>query len=281
MNWLTARLSAAHLGLVLLAGLAGCAERGTREADLAARLRVASVAEASGQPEIAVSVLAALSAAAPENIEVQTSYARALIRVGNLVEAEAAAMQALRRRPGDPALLGELGRIRLLEGKPTEALEAFQAVLRANPRNVAAGTGRGIALDLLGEHDQAQASYRAALLVDPQNLAALNNLALSMVLADRPREAIAVLAGLARRSDAPERVRNNLAVAEAAAVHAEPARDLAESLSLTPATAPRDVAASAVPVSAVPARRRAPVVPTVTPTRAEGEVGTEDHYRAR
>jgi Flp pilus assembly protein TadD len=266
MNRLTTRTGALHLGLLLLVGLAGCAGGGARDADVAARLRVAAVAEASGQPEVAVSVLAALSAAAPENIEVQTRYVRALTRAGNLVEAEAAATQALRRRPGDPGLLSELGRLRLLEGRAAPALEAFQAVLRANPRDVAAATGRGVALDLLGEHDQAQAGYRAALLIDPQNLAALNNLALSLVLADRPREAITVLSGLARRSDAPERVRNNLAVAEAAAVQAERGRASAEALPPAPPTLPQDVAATAPPALAVPARRRAPVV---MPTRME------------
>lgn len=205
------------LPLALLTGLAGCAGNAPRSADTAARLRVASVAEASGQPEVAISVLSALATGNPEDAEIQARYVRALARAGNLAEAEATATRVLQRHPGDAALLRALGQIRLLEGKPVEALENFQAVLRREPRDVAATTGQGVAQDLLGQHDAAQASYRAVLATEPRNLAALNNMAMSLMLAERPGEAAALLEPLARRGDATERVRNNLAAARAAA----------------------------------------------------------------
>jgi Flp pilus assembly protein TadD len=208
----------ASLGALLIGSVAACSGGGgQRGADVAARLRIASVAEASGQPEVAMSVLNSLATSAPDNVDVQARYARALARAGRVSEAEGAAAQALRRKPGDPVLLVELGRIRLLEGKAAEAAEAFQAVLAARPRELGAMVGRGVAQDLLGQHAEAQASYRAALAADPQNLPALNNLALSMVLAGDPGGALAVLRPLAARGDAPARVRNNLAVAQAAA----------------------------------------------------------------
>nr|WP_294167780.1 tetratricopeptide repeat protein [uncultured Sphingomonas sp.] len=210
-------LRQASLGALLIGSVAGCAGGTQRGTDVASRLRIASVAEASGQPEVAMSVLNSLANSAPDNVEVQARYARALARTGRVPDAEAAATQALRRKPGDPVLLVELGRIRLLEGKAAEAAEAFRAVLAARPREVGAMVGRGIAHDLLGQHTEAQASYRTALAADPQNLPALNNLALSMVLAGDPGGALAVLGPLAARGDAPARVRNNLTVAQAAA----------------------------------------------------------------
>ncbi|MBU8537358.1 tetratricopeptide repeat protein [Falsiroseomonas tokyonensis] len=202
-------------GLLLLAGLAGCAGAASPGADVSARLRVAAVAEASGQSEIAVSVLSSLAASAPDNTEVQARFARSLIQAGNLAEAEAVLMRTLRARPGDARALRELGRMRLLEGRAAEALDAFRTVLAAAPRDVPSLVGSGVALDLLGR-EEAKASYAAALALEPGNLAAANNLALSLLLADRPAEAVALLGPLARRHDAPERVRNNLAVAEAA-----------------------------------------------------------------
>ena len=218
-------LRPAAVALLAAAGLAGCAAGGPRySSDVDARLRVASVAEAAGQPEVALSVLSTLAHSNPDEPGIQARYVRALARTGNLAEAEATGTRVLQRHPGNPALLRALGQIRLIEGKPAEALENFRAVLRAEPRDVAAATGQGIALDLLGQHDGAQASYRAALAADPQNLAALNNLAMSHVLADRPGEAVTMLEPLARRSDATERVRNNLAHArEVAGMPAAPA----------------------------------------------------------
>jgi len=217
MNGPAKRHGGLTLALAGLLGLAGCTGETMRDAGSAARLRVASVAEASGQPEVAISVLATLAKSSPEDADVQARYVRALARAGNLADAESTATRALHRNPASPSLLRALGQIRLLEGKSTEALQNFQAVLRAAPEDVVAATGRGIALDLLGQHEQAQASYRTALAADPQNLAALNNLALSLVLADRPEEAIPMLEPLTRRSDATERIRNNLVAAKAVA----------------------------------------------------------------
>lgn len=211
------RLARASLGLLLLASAAGCAGKGERGSDVASRLRIASVAEASGQTEVAMSVLASLATTAPDNVDVQARHARALARSSRVPEADAAISQALRRKPGDPVLLTEIGRIRLLEGRAAEAADAFGAVLVARPRELGATLGRGIAQDLLGQHPEAQASYRAVLAADPQNLPALNNLALSMVLAGDPNGAIPVLQRLSTRGDAPARVRNNLSVAQAAA----------------------------------------------------------------
>lgn len=217
MAAVTTRLTRASLAVLLLGSVAGCAGGGgQRGADVASRLRIVSVAEASGQTEVAMSVLSSLASTAPDNVDVQARYARALARAGNVQEADVTVSQALRRKPGDPVLLLELGRIRLVEGRAAEAAEAFASVAASRPREVGAALGRGIAQDLLGQHPEAQASYRAVLAVDPQHLPALNNLALSMVLAGDANGAVPVLQRLASRSDAPARVRNNLAVAQAA-----------------------------------------------------------------
>lgn len=217
MSALSKRFGRASLGLLLLGSVAGCGAGGAqRGSDVASRLRIASVAEASGQPEVALSVLNSLASTAPDNADVQARFARALARSGRVADAGAALSQALRRKPGDAGLLLELGRIRLLEGNAAEAADTFGAVLAARPGELGATLGRGIAQDLLGQHPQAQESYRAVLSADPQNLPALNNLALSMVLAGDPGNAVPVLQRLAARGDAPPRVRNNLSVAQAA-----------------------------------------------------------------
>jgi Flp pilus assembly protein TadD len=263
MAALTTRLVQASLAALLLGSLGACADgsAGRRGADFASRLRIASVAEASGQTEVAMSVLSSLASTAPDNVDVQARYARALARAGNVQEADAAASQALRRKPGDPVLLLELGRIRLLEGRAAEASEAFAAVAASRPWELGAVLGRGIAQDLLGHHPEAQANYRAVLAADPQNLPALNNLALSMVLAGDAGGAVPVLQRLATRSDAPARVRNNLSVAQAA-VNEEGARGI----SPVAAHAPRATAGAATVSIAQPG------APHASPSQERGAV---------
>lgn len=249
---LTTRIAQASLGALLVGSLAACAGgAGRNGADVASRLRIASVAEASGQTEVAMSVLSSLASTAPDNADVQARYARALARAGSIHEAEGVVSQALRRKPGDPVLLLELGRIRLLEGRAAEAAEAFAAVNASRPRELAATLGRGIAQDLLGQHQEAQASYRAVLASDPQNLPALNNLALSMVLSGDAGGAVPLLQRLATRNDAPARVRNNLSVAQAAATE----QGVGAALSAVPAAAQR----AASPASATSVQRDASV----------------------
>ena len=148
------RLARASLGLLALASVAACSSGPQRGSDVASRLRIASVAEASGQSEVATSVLASLAGTAPDNVDVQARYARALARSGRVSDADGTISQALRRKPGDPVLLLELGRIRLIEGRAAEASEAFGAVLAARPRELGATLGRGIAQDLLGQHGE-------------------------------------------------------------------------------------------------------------------------------
>src|SRR3712207_6880005 len=88
---LTTRLARASLGALLLVSLGACAGGGGQRADVASRLRIASVAEASGQTEVAMSVLSSLASTAPDNVDVQARYARALARAGNVQEAGEAA----------------------------------------------------------------------------------------------------------------------------------------------------------------------------------------------
>src|SRR3954469_9068258 len=122
--------------LLLLLGLAGCAGGGPAGPDVGSRLRVAAVAEASGQPEIALSVLSSLALAAPDNAEVQARYARSLALAGKIPDSDAVVTRALRRNAGNPRLLQELGRVKLLDGKPGEALNAFRQILERQPADV-------------------------------------------------------------------------------------------------------------------------------------------------
>jgi Flp pilus assembly protein TadD len=210
-------------GLSALAALAlaGCAsgevsQGGIRNSDAAARVRVAQAAEASGQPDVALSMYAAASSAAPNEAEVQAQYAAALARNGQLQEAEQLLAGKLERAPRQTRLLLAVGQLRLRMGSAAEALAAFDQVLAQAPRDLAALSGRGVALDLLGRHADAQLSYRTALAVDASHVPSANNLAFSLMLDGQSGEAVPILAALRRRPGTPPRVATNLGIAQAA-----------------------------------------------------------------
>ncbi|HWX50006.1 MAG TPA: tetratricopeptide repeat protein [Roseomonas sp.] len=203
-------------GLVLISFLAsGCAMSGGRD-EIASRLHVAAVAEQSGQGDVALSLYAATAEQAPDRPEVQLRYARALLGHQQPEKAMEVLQTALQKHAGDPGLLAEAGRVQLALGQAETALATYKALLRKSPQDVAALNGQGVALDLLGRHGEAQQSYRMAQAVSPDNLAAANNLALSTLLEGRADAAVALFDTL-DQPGAPERVRQNHAIARAVA----------------------------------------------------------------
>src|SRR5690606_15620538 len=103
-----------------------------REPDDASRMRVAAVAEADGQPGVALSIYGIEAANRPDDAQAQARYAAALIRAGGLAQAEDVLTKALDRMPDTPVLLIQAGRIDLLTGRPT-ALGSFERALALAP----------------------------------------------------------------------------------------------------------------------------------------------------
>ncbi len=217
--------------LALTLAVAACAlpeDASLREPDASSRLRVASVAEANGQPGVALSIYSIEATTHPDDPQAQLRYAIALMQAGGLAQANEVLTRALQRTPDQPALLTQSGKIRLLGGD-AGARELFDRALALAPDNASALSGKGMALDLEGRHDEALPWHAAAVKAAPDNLAIGNNYAVSLMLAERTGEAIAILSALAQRQDAPERVMNNLALAYATAGDPSDARSVLRS----------------------------------------------------
>jgi len=213
------------LALVTAAGCAGDAADGRHILNTGSRLRVAEVAEASGQTDVALAMYAASAANDPSG-SVQVRYVAALGRSGNTAQAHEVLTRALERQPDDPRLLLEGGRLRLRSGTADEALRFFDRILARDSRHAGALGGRGVALDLRGDHAAAVASHQAAVAVAPNDIALQNNLAFSLLLAGRAREAATILEAASQRPDAPPRVHVNLALARAASGDSATARTM-------------------------------------------------------
>jgi tetratricopeptide (TPR) repeat protein len=101
----------------------------------------------------------------------------AYLQGGRLNEAEAAFRTAVELEPGRADSRGFLARLCLEAGRPGEALEHTDALLRLRPLDPGAHTTRALILETQGDVAAAKASYTRALEIDPDSFPAANNLA--------------------------------------------------------------------------------------------------------
>jgi Flp pilus assembly protein TadD len=181
-----------------------------------ARLQVAAAADASGNSELALSMYMTAAASAPDNIDLQVRCADALARQGKIDEARRLLGERLRARPGQPDLTRALALIDLVAGRPAQAIAGLDRVLAGNPGDMRALVDKGVALDLLGQHAAAQAIYQQVLATSPNDAAAKNDLALSMMLEGRSRQALDTLAPMQNAASSSQRLRTNLGILYAA-----------------------------------------------------------------
>jgi Flp pilus assembly protein TadD len=206
-------------GFSLLAILAACAAPEAKSRDQVAGLpsvRVAEAAVSSGDLQLAESIYAKASAAAPSDAAMQVRYADALIRGKKIAQARGVLVSHL-NTVRDPGLLrGPLGIVYIMQGEPAAALKELDAANAADPANMRWIINKAIALDLLGQHTEAQALYRQVLANDPDDTIVTNNLALSLALSGQKGDAARLASSLADRTDLPERITLTQAVLRAA-----------------------------------------------------------------
>ena len=228
----------------------------------------------------ALGVALTLSACAGGPQQAPTVSADTILRVadltrgeGDLVSAAGLYQKAHELNPTDPHPLIQLAETLAKLGSPGSAAEAYRAALQLDGTNAEALRGLAIALlntgqaeaaiaeyekaldtgedyrlyngiavayDMLGDHASAQTYYRTALQLSPGNLELNNNLALSLALEGRYKEAIPLLEQASADPMAPPRYRQNLAFVYGLAGERDRARQLAER-DLDPATVERNM----------------------------------------
>lgn len=95
---------------------------------------------------------------------------------GELDAAAAGYGALLARAPAQPAILNNLGLVRLAQGRPAEAMALWLRALAIDPRFADAHVNVANAAFDAGRLDEARAHYEAALASDARNVAALANL---------------------------------------------------------------------------------------------------------
>lgn len=194
--------------------LAGCAGSGSGQPELSSsvRLHLAKVAEAQGNPDEALAILANAASRWPADDTVQITYARALLRSGKVLAARDALLRASARRPRDRTLTREVGVIDIDADDGSLGVAVFDRLLASDAHDWKTMVDKGIALDLARHHDAAQQLYCRALRLSPGAPGIATDYAMSLMLQGRMTAARDVLDPYFVRYDVPARTRADLAV---------------------------------------------------------------------
>lgn len=174
--------------------------------------RIADTALRSGDAESAVGLFQEATLTDQGSLPAALGLGEALLVVGRDLEATRAFERAMAIAP--QALEARYGyaRAMIAINRPEVAADQLRALVDEAPTNMAALNALGVAQDLLGDHAAAEGTYRQALTVMPASEAARNNLALSLALQDRFKEALDLLRPLAEGPNSTRRSRQNLAL---------------------------------------------------------------------
>lgn len=190
--------------------LSACTAQEARLGDGTPSIRTAETALASGAVDLAYRICSALIDGGDRSTKTLVCKGNALTGLGRSAEASAVFASALQSAPlNSDALIGA-GRLRL-STDPAGAEQLFMKALSVQPRDSVALNNLGIARDLQGRHSDAQIAYSEAIGANPDSRAPQVNLALSMAMSGRAREATRIIRPLAENESATARERHDYA----------------------------------------------------------------------
>jgi Flp pilus assembly protein TadD len=111
----------------------------------------------------------------------------------------------------DPRVVGEYGKVLVLQGRSNDALDFLRRAVQLQPGDWTLYSALGVAFDQKSDYANAKLAYERALQIRPGESAVLNNYAMSRLQAGDPAEAKRLIA-LASASSRDERVMRNLAM---------------------------------------------------------------------
>jgi len=197
-----------------------------RKSRLDRDLVMASGLSARGDREAALQAWIGLRTLYPSEPRVAVGLGEAYLAMNQARDAAAQFEAVLAVDPGHGAALSGMGRAMVKAERATEALPVLDRAIVQAPWDVKAWNARGVALDMQNRHPEAQSSYRAGLGIEPDNAVLLNNLGLSLALAGRVDEAIALLEPAAATGNDP-RTRQTLSLVYGLKGEDERAADIA------------------------------------------------------
>src|SRR5258708_25810373 len=142
-------------------------------------LEAAAAAEAQNDFATAAGYYRNIYARDPNNVRAAVGLLQSLRSLGTLDQAREIADRAIVAKPGDPAIVAEVGKVRLATGQLQDAVSLLKRASELDPQDWRSRSALGVAYDRLGDSHHAAESYHSPLPAPPPTAPVLNNLALS------------------------------------------------------------------------------------------------------
>ena len=218
------RLTYVLLATSALALLAGCNDfkmpLGDKKADTAvqspadpAALEAAARLKAEGKLKEAANAYSQIVARDPKSVPASLELAILHRKLGE-PEKSLALLRAIQSQASDnPQVLAQLGYTLVDLNEPRAAIDIFDQLMAIKNNYPDAYNGKGVAFDHLGNHAVAQDLYRHALMLSPGAPHIQNNLAMSLIMDGKAKEAITFLEPIYEQDKNNKIIRHNLAMA--------------------------------------------------------------------
>lgn len=187
--------------------------------------RVAETMKKAGNYDVSIKMYEQTLQIDPTNSAARIGLSQSLRASGR----NEAALESLRSVPADTqdvAWHKELGNVYTALNKPRQCIDAMRRANELDPRDVGTVNGIGVCCDLAGQHAEAQKYYRQAIFMAPSNTRLRSNMALSLSLSSKTKDAIEILTPIVESDLATSRDRQNLAIAHGLAGNMEKAAQL-------------------------------------------------------
>ena len=176
---------------------------------------------ADGRLQQAARFYAAARRAKPNHARPVTKLAGTFHEMGKYKAAADSYRAALVLEPENLKAKRGLANALVAADTPKSALVHYRAII-AKSGDYRAFNGLGVALDMMGDHEAAQRAYVAGLKRRPDSLSLKNNLALSLAMAGRHKDARNLIGEVVAHPFATSRHRQNLALVNGMAHRARP-----------------------------------------------------------
>lgn len=174
--------------------------------------RVAETMKKAGNYDVSIKMYEQALQIDPTNSAARIGLSQSLRATGR----NEAALESLRSIPPetqDVVWHKELGNVYTALNKPRQCIDVLHKANEFDPQDVGTINGLGVCSDLAGQHAEAQKYYRQAIFMAPSNTRLRSNMALSLSLSSKTKDAIEILTPIVESEHATSRDRQNLAIA--------------------------------------------------------------------
>lgn len=175
-------------------------------------LDAAAEAERQGDYKTALAYYGSVYDKDQANEKALIGLSRNLRRLGRASEAEAVVGRALKVNGDAAAMLAEMGKVKLVLGKPLDAIEPLSRATALGNDGWDVELALAVAYDRISMYDKAERRYQAALEASPDNAVVLNNFGLSRAQAGHLDAGIKLLERATALPEATPKMRQNLAL---------------------------------------------------------------------